>query len=466
MAVTSIWPIKGKVEDVIKYAKNPEKTSEESMENLAALHAVNDVVEYAADDMKTEQRMFVTGINCTESSVIKKFNDDLKRWGNKGERVCYHGYQSFAEDEVDAKTAHEIGLKLAKKLWEDRFRVLVATHCNTGHYHNHFVLCAVSFVDGKKFDNNRKDYQRMREESDRLCEEYSLSVITEPRDEGMNYGEWMAESEGVPTLRSSIRGAIDFVVKRSMSKRQFLEGMDALGFIIDTTCKYPKIKHNGTERFVRFKSLGEGYSLEEIFQRIAMNDHIEPSRIPRQDDPDKIFEGEEEPVEIMSFIPLYRSYNRAMDIAKSRPYQNVSVYYLVRQDTSIKRLYEDSLDLVTEHNLKTGEDVINYKAKAMKQIDEVIEQRREMRNLLKRLERSGDLVEADKARYNIGVYSMRLSKLRREVTTCDEVLERSRHVRDNLMRIEQDKFRGKEMITDEHIGRRGGSSRENESKRS
>ena len=197
-----------------------------------------------------------------------------------------------------------------------------------------------------------------------------------------------------------------------------------------------------------------------------MNDHIEPSRIPRQDDPDKIFEGEEEPVEIMSFIPLYRSYNRAMDIATSRPYQNVSVYYLVRQDMSIKRLYEDSLDLVTEHNLKTGEDVINYKAEAMKQIDEVIEQRREMRNLLKRLERSGNFVEADKARYNIGVYSMRLSKLRREVTTCDEVLERSRHVRDNLMRIEQDKFKGKEMVTHEHIGRRGGSSREDEPERS
>ena len=61
---------------------------------------------------------------------------------------------------------------------------------------------------------------------------------------------------------------------------------------------------------------------------------------------------------------------------------------------------------------------------------------------------------------------MRLSKLRREVTTCDEVLERSRHVRDNLTRIEKEKFRGKEMVSDEHIGGRGGSSREDESKRS
>jgi len=465
MAVTSIWDIKGRFDRVIDYAANPEKTVEQSAKGMAALHAIDDVIEYAADDMKTEECKFVYGINVDVENAKEQFKETKIHYKKTGGILAFHAYQSFAPGEVDADTAHKIGVKLAKKLWSD-YEVVVATHCNTDCYHNHFVINSVSFKTGKKYNDCKDTYRLMREESDRLCEEYGISVITEPRNESMSYGEWKAESEGIPTLRSSIRGAIDFVVKRSMSKRQFFEGMDALGFIIDTSGKYPKIKHSGTERFVRFKSLGEGYSLEEIFQRIAVNDHIEPSRIPRQDDPDKIFEGEEEPVEIMSFIPLYRSYNRAMEIAKARPYQNVSVYYLVRQDTSIKRLYEDSLDLVTEHNLKTGDDVINYKAEAMKKIDEVIEQRREMRNLLKRLERAGNLVEADKARFNIGVYSMRLSKLRREVTTCDEVLERSRHVRDNLMRIEQDKFRGKEMITDEHIGRRGGSSREDESKRS
>ena len=56
-------------------------------------------------------------------------------------------YQSFAEGEVDAKTAHEIGVKLAKELFEDRFEVVVATHLNTKHFHNHFVINAVSFVD-------------------------------------------------------------------------------------------------------------------------------------------------------------------------------------------------------------------------------------------------------------------------------------------------------------------------------
>ena len=56
MAVTSIWPVKGRVDRAINYARNPEKTTEASYEEQAALHVVDDVVEYAADEMKTERR--------------------------------------------------------------------------------------------------------------------------------------------------------------------------------------------------------------------------------------------------------------------------------------------------------------------------------------------------------------------------------------------------------------------------
>ena len=98
-------------------------------------------------------------------------------WDKTDGRICYHGYQSFAKGETTAETAHAIGVELAKRLWGERFEVLVATHCNTGCYHNHFVINSVSFLDGYKFYNSPADYQRMREESDRLCIEYGLSVI-------------------------------------------------------------------------------------------------------------------------------------------------------------------------------------------------------------------------------------------------------------------------------------------------
>ena len=474
MAVTAIWYIKGRVEDVLRYASNPEKTTEENARAAANLHAVGKIIEYAADDMKTEKLMFVSGINCNTQNAVKKFNEDLNRWGNKGERVCYHGYQSFAEGEVDAKTAHEIGKKLAQKLWGDKYRVLVATHCNTGHYHNHFVICATSMNDGRKFDNSGKDHYLMRQESDRLCREYGLSVIEHPREKGKNYGEWLAEKEGRPTLRSVIREAIDVAIKGSVSEKQFLAAMDEMGFIIDQHGKYPKIKQVGNERFVRFNSLGPGYSVGEIIERIYRNEDIEYPEIPNQESPRQIFEDEPDEPADMDFIAVNRCYFRALTITMNRPATNRRMYFLIRQDHSAMRVYQDQLNLVTEHRLKNESAVKDYKAKAMQDIDLLTETRKGLRNDLKRAQRLSEpdrTTLSNKIRMNIEQCSASLSKLRREVTSCDEVLERIDRMRDNLIRIEQDKFRGqdkisgKEVIRYEHISGRSRSDRENELKR-
>ena len=180
MAVTAIWPIKGRVDKVINYARNPEKTTEAGLPELASLHTVNDLVEYAADEMKTERRSYVSCLNCREDTAAAQFMETKRLWGKLDGRVCYHGYQSFQADEVNVETAHEIGVKLAEELWGDRFEVVVATHCNTDHYHNHFVINSVSFMDGYKFYNSPANYARMREVSDRLCREYAISVIQAP----------------------------------------------------------------------------------------------------------------------------------------------------------------------------------------------------------------------------------------------------------------------------------------------
>ena len=133
MAVTSIWPITGNPNGVIEYAINPEKTSADSREETAALHAIDKVVEYTADDLKTEKRMYVSGVNCQVPFAKEQFMETKRRFNQMNGRTCYHGYQSFRAGEVDADTAHRIGVALAKELWGDRFEVVVATHLNTDH---------------------------------------------------------------------------------------------------------------------------------------------------------------------------------------------------------------------------------------------------------------------------------------------------------------------------------------------
>ena len=118
MAVTSIWPINRNPSVIIDYARNPEKTVEKGSETMAALHKISGVIEYAADEMKTEKRSYVTCINCnSEDTAAQEFMEVKEFWGKKDGRQCFHGYQSFKAEEVDAETAHAIGVELATKLW-------------------------------------------------------------------------------------------------------------------------------------------------------------------------------------------------------------------------------------------------------------------------------------------------------------------------------------------------------------
>lgn len=71
--------------------------------------------------------------------------------------MAYHGYQSFAPGEATPELAHEIGVKLATRLWGDRYQVIVATHLDKeNHLHNHFVVNTVSFVDGIKYHRTKR----------------------------------------------------------------------------------------------------------------------------------------------------------------------------------------------------------------------------------------------------------------------------------------------------------------------
>ena len=173
MATTSIWKIDKRLDHVIEYTTNPEKTSKESYQEL------HNVIEYANASYKTEEQLYVSTLNCSEETILQDMIETKKKYRKENGILAFHGFQSFVKGEVTPEIAHEIGVKLAEELWGDRFEVVISTHLNTEHIHNHFVLNSVSFKDGKKFYNNRHTYALMRETSDRLCEEYKLNVLEE-----------------------------------------------------------------------------------------------------------------------------------------------------------------------------------------------------------------------------------------------------------------------------------------------
>ena len=468
MAVTSIWPVKSRPDRVIAYARNPEKTKENNYDELAALHQINGVLEYAANDIKTEYREYVTGINCSEEYAAKQFNDTKLQYGKTGGRLCYHGYQSFKADEVDAATAHQIGVELAKCLWGDRFEVLVATHCNTGHYHNHFVINSVSFVDGRKFYNSHEDYRRLKAESDRLCEEHGLSVIREAAGRGKNYGEWLAEQNGKPTLRGNIRQDIDRAILSATTERGFIQTMEAMGYELKTRTetgsklKYPKLRPPGAKGYFRFHKLGEGYALDEISQRIYDN-LIKRNPFPEADDSSikaAWSTYNRKAGKARGIYALYLRYCYELHIISAHPTYVKRVQFSLRED--IAKL--DKLDAETRFLAKTGissmAELAAYKAEVEKKIDSLIEERRDLRNQLKSAERSGNELGAESLKGQIHEISSRLKELRWEDKLCSGIERRSGEVKEKLERLTmQQEAEWKEAENNELLRRGGRPSR-------
>ena len=467
MAVTSLWRVKGYIGKVVMYAINPEKTSEPvsyqtDAKGTGAEDTLSGIVSYVKRDEATNLKSLVYGIKCHKDTAVQDMMAVKRKFEKTDGVIAYHGYQSFAEGEVTPDKAHEIGKALAKELWGDRYQVLITTHLDKdSHIHNHFVINTVSYVDGKKYHRTKQDYYNMREVSDRLCKECGLSVIRNPKAKGKSYAEWRAEFEGRPTVRGTIREAIDIAVSGSGSRLEFLEAMDQMGFIIDQSGKYPKIKHIGGERFVRFSSLGPGYSPEEILERIRYNDYPEFPEVPPQESPQQIFEGQDRPVASMNYTAVYHCFVTALRITTERPQTNKKMCFLVREDQGQMRSYSDQLLMLTEHKIENREQLLSFRAEATAQIPEVIKLRQDMRNALKRAIRAGDEAMISKTKYNIDIYTRQLKKLRREIGACDGVLERMDSVREKLTRIESEKFRGKDRLKNEHISRSGRSSSEN-----
>lgn len=175
MAVCEIWDVRGRLDHPIDYAENPEKTANPKYSE-ADLQAMVDVMEYATNKNKTEQRFFVTGVNCDPTTARDEMMIAKAQWNDMSEIVCYHGFQSFKHGEVTPEQAHEVGVKLAERMWGDRFQVIVATHLNTDCLHNHFVVNSVSFADGMHYHDNKANLRLLRQRSDELCREYALSV--------------------------------------------------------------------------------------------------------------------------------------------------------------------------------------------------------------------------------------------------------------------------------------------------
>ena len=272
MATTGFWPVRGRLKEVIDYANNPDKTTAKEYldEDLYA------AIRYVENDNKTDQTMFVSGINCSKHNAYNEMIAVKRRFGERGKNIAYHGYQSFAPDEVAPEEAHAIGKETARKMWGANYQVVVTTHLNTDNIHNHFVVNSVSFKTGRKFRNGIGDRIELRKISDAICAERNKSVIQGNKFFSNKKEYWIKKSGGM-THRDMLRKDIDSIIKNSTTWSNFKENLKGLGYKIvrDGNYEHITIIADGWKRPVRLDSLGANYTIEAIERRLAHNRHSE-----------------------------------------------------------------------------------------------------------------------------------------------------------------------------------------------
>lgn len=403
MATTSIWAVKGWLGKVVIYAQNPEKTENPAYYGKESMTAeqtqgLSDVIGYAAQSRKTQlldenaeiMRHFVTGINCQADTAREEMLATKKHFNKTEGIVAFHGYQSFAPDEATPEIAHEIGIKLAKKLWGDKYQVIVATHLDkVNRLHNHFVVNNVSMLDGKKYYRSNRDYYLMQQESDALCREYRLSVIEEPtRGKSRHYAEWNAEQSGRQTWRGMVKSDVDAATRQSMTERQFWEKLRKMGYAIKIG-KDISVKPPGKERFVRLhRNFGEDYTIENIRRRILAQNRSERPIILSVPPKKKAYIKNtiHKTRKLTGLRALYLYYLYRMGVLPKKRKRKISpkqIYFLFREDIRFIQNISRETRLLVENKIDTLEQLTVYKDGLSAQISAkskpIIELRREVR---------------------------------------------------------------------------------------
>ena len=399
MATTKLWKFKSRLDRLIDYAINGEKT---------------------------ENKLYVSGINCMPDTAFYEMDNTKKQFFKTGGIECYHGYQSFAEGEVTAEQAHEIGVKLAEEIWGDRFQVIVSTHLNTDNIHNHFVLNSVSFIDGKRFCNTKNDYAIMRNTSDKLCEEYGLSVLKQED----KYNKFATSS----LYKELMKDSIDYAIANARDYNEFIKILHDLDYIVTEKNNTLSIRRKPYKRNTRIeRQFGNQYSKENIYKRIL---ETQPE-YPYSPEPylliNRTYENyNNEKQKCLQFKGsisyLIYHYEKLLgintEIVSKRNITKITPELI----QAIKKMDEFSKQVrfVFKNNINTEQELLDYQKSAYEKIN-LLKSERE--NLWRKHKRAKTEDEKEAIENQIVEISKKITPLAEEIKYCNNIFERLERIK-------------------------------------
>lgn len=435
MATTSLWKVDKRLDHVIDYATDEKKTKNEK--EGGNFDSIEKLLTYATNPAKTEKLFYTTGINCKVDNAVKEMQFVKKLYGKEKGILAFHGYQSFKEGEVTPEIAHEIGVRLAEEMWEDRFQVVVATHLNTDNIHNHFVINSVSFKDGYKYYSNLSNTALLRKTSDEICEEYGLSVLEEKTcKSGINFENFYKKSMKESEYYKFAKEDIDYAIEHSWTYQEFIKKLKDMEYEVYFRANRISVRGYPYKRNIRIeRAFGEEYSIENIKNKIYSRYPTREKVIkPKTYDKRLFYKGSVKKLrKPKGIIALYYYY---CYLLKVYPKKNLNYKLTSEMRAEVKKMdkYSEQIRFICKYKLETINDIDNLKEQKQEELKKTLNTRNRLYYKRQKLDNESekDVVTKD----IISVTSV-IAKIRKEIKLCDEVGDNARKMKKQLKEMKE-----------------------------
>ncbi len=353
-------------------------------------------LQYILDPDKTEGLLYVNSLNCfttAEDAYLNmklvyenfshhKFEEPLPEKG-KARVKLLHYVQSFSpDDNITPELAHRMGLCLIRKAFGDNSQVVIATHSDKAHIHNHFIF-NVYGIDGHKYNSNKKALAEIREYSDRVCLAFGIQPIMNNKHQGMSYAEWDARRKGT-SFKEKIRREIDTLVLCCNNYDHLRATLEEKGY--EFRCKPEEsIRAPGQKYFTHLRTLGTAYTISAINSRIEFRDDL--GKASREDAYNK---GHE--LEIRYCDAISRAAKLIVERKMKGEKKNESLPYLPHNDRDVFQLSAQLIiinrfDLYSIHAVNTKiKTVTKERDKLASELNDLLKEQRRVTDLLNQYE--------------------------------------------------------------------------------
>ena len=242
--------------------------------------------DYAQNPDKTQQGELVSSYECSPLTADEEFMLSKRQYElmtgrrQKNDVIAYQIRQSFKPGEITAEEANKVGYELAMRFTKGKYAFIVATHTDREHIHNHIIYNSTALDGTRKFRDFFFSGLAVQRLSDLICLEHQLSTI-----EYKPYRERQKRITYPPkeSNRDRLCGIIDEILQQEPTDyEEFLQKLEQQGYEVKRG-KHTSVKGARQKRFIRFRTLGKGYSEDEIKAVITGK----AEHLPRQKQPPK-----------------------------------------------------------------------------------------------------------------------------------------------------------------------------------